>query len=94
VTRAVPVPTIGIGAGPHCDGQVLTIHDMLALPVDHGFKHNKVYARLGDMAREAVAAYAGEVRSGAFPEAANSFAMEEQELAALEAELGLQASRQ
>ena len=90
LTQAVPVPTIGIGAGPHCDGQVLTIHDMLALPVDHGFKHNKVYSRLGDLAREAVSAYAAEVRSGAFPADANSFAMDDDELQALEVELGLQ----
>ncbi len=89
VTRAVPVPTIGIGAGPHCDGQVLTLHDLLALPSDLGLKHNKVYANVGDVMRQAVAAYAGEVRSGAFPTAAQSFDMPAEELLALEAELGL-----
>jgi 3-methyl-2-oxobutanoate hydroxymethyltransferase len=92
ITRLVPVPTIGIGAGAGCDGQVLTMHDMLALPVDHGFKHNKVYARLGDLAKQAVAAYAAEVRDGAFPTEEHSFSMDDGELRALEAELGLTAA--
>ena len=81
------------GAGVHCDGQVLTIHDMLALPVDHGMKHNKVYANLGDLARTAIGQYAAEVRDRSFPTDANSFPMDPAELAALEAELGLTPQR-
>jgi 3-methyl-2-oxobutanoate hydroxymethyltransferase len=67
VTRAVSVPTIGIGAGPECDGQVLVCTDLLGLSLDRSPRFVKRYAELGQAAVEAVHRYAGEVRSGAFP---------------------------
>ncbi|HPF71680.1 MAG TPA: 3-methyl-2-oxobutanoate hydroxymethyltransferase [Candidatus Krumholzibacteria bacterium] len=73
VTAAVSVPTIGIGAGAACDGQVLVFHDMLGLS-DLQAKFVKRYADLGRLATEAVAAFASEVRSGAFPTAAHAYA--------------------
>lgn len=67
VTEAVSVPTIGIGAGPHCDGQVLVLHAMLGLNEGFDARFLKRYAELGKAAREAVARYAEEVRSGSYP---------------------------
>ncbi|HVX20836.1 MAG TPA: 3-methyl-2-oxobutanoate hydroxymethyltransferase [Acidimicrobiales bacterium] len=67
VTEAVDVPTIGIGAGPACDGQVLVFHDLLGLGARKPPKFVRQYADLGRLATEAVAAYAADVRSGAFP---------------------------
>lgn len=67
ITAAVRAPTIGIGAGAHCDGQVLVIHDMLGLCDELRPRFVKRYAELGQLATEAVAAYVADVRSGAFP---------------------------
>ena len=66
ITDALDVPTIGIGAGPTCDGQVLVLHDLLGLS-DRVPKFVRRYAELGQAATAAVAAYAADVRSGAFP---------------------------
>lgn len=73
VTAALRIPTIGIGAGPKCDGQVLVLHDILGF--DEGFnpKFLKKYADLGKTVREAVAAYDRDVKSGAFPTNEQSF---------------------
>jgi 3-methyl-2-oxobutanoate hydroxymethyltransferase len=73
VTSAVGVPTIGIGAGPHCDGQVLVWHDLLGLYDAMRPKFVKRYAELGTLAKEAVAAYCNEVRAGTFPAAEHGF---------------------
>jgi 3-methyl-2-oxobutanoate hydroxymethyltransferase len=70
VTAAVSVPTIGIGAGPHCDGQVLVSHDMLGLFDGHVPSFVKQYARLSDEISRAARAYADDVRAGRFPEVA------------------------
>ena len=67
VTDAVDVPTIGIGAGPSCDGQVLVYHDVLGLEDRLSPKFVRRYADLKAASVEAVAAYAADVRSGAFP---------------------------
>lgn len=67
ITAAVSVPTIGIGAGPHCDGQVLVITDLLGFTDDFRPKFVKRYAELGEAARRAVAEYCREVRDGMFP---------------------------
>lgn len=72
VTETVSVPTIGIGAGPHCDGQVLVWHDMLGLSPRLP-KHTKVYADLRAAIRNAVASYKREVESGNFPGPEQSF---------------------
>jgi len=73
ITETLKVPTIGIGAGPICDGQVLVLHDILGF--DEGFnpKFLKKYANLGKVVREAVEAYDTEVKSGAFPGPDHSF---------------------
>jgi 3-methyl-2-oxobutanoate hydroxymethyltransferase len=73
ITQALTIPTIGIGAGVHCDGQVLVVDDMLGLFTDFRPKFVKRYAELGMVASEAIATYAAEVRSGSFPAAEHSF---------------------
>lgn len=67
VTAAVDVPTVGIGAGPNCDGQVLVFHDLLGLFDEFRPKFVKRYAELGQAARAALRAYRDEVRGGTFP---------------------------
>ena len=67
VTDAVDVPTVGIGAGPHCDGQVLVYHDLLGLEDRVRPKFVRRYAELGAESVEALKAYADDVRSGRFP---------------------------
>jgi 3-methyl-2-oxobutanoate hydroxymethyltransferase len=67
VTAEVPIPTIGIGAGPHCDGQVLVLHDLIGLDFGPVKRHVRQYADVAGAIRQAVRAYAAEVRDGAFP---------------------------
>lgn len=68
ITETLKIPTIGIGAGPDCDGQVLVLHDMLGLNDRHLPKFVKQYAKLGEAARAAVKSYVSEVQSGTFPD--------------------------
>lgn len=79
VTRAVPVPTIGIGAGPACDGQVLVYHDLLGLFEGFRPRFVKPYASLAPLIREALGRFAQEVRSGDFPDREHSFDMNPEE---------------
>jgi 3-methyl-2-oxobutanoate hydroxymethyltransferase len=72
ITEAVSVPTIGIGAGPYCDGQVLVINDLLGLN-EWTPKFVKTYANLRDEIDRAVREYAADVESGTFPDAAHSY---------------------
>ena len=74
VTAALPIPTIGIGAGPGCDGQVLVLHDLLGLTEDFNAKFVKRYADLAPAVRAAVAHYASDVRAGHYPGPDHSFA--------------------
>jgi 3-methyl-2-oxobutanoate hydroxymethyltransferase len=67
ITERVSVPTIGIGAGPHCDGQVLVFHDLLGLYDNHTPKFVRRYANLGDQMRTAIAQYLDDIRAGRFP---------------------------
>lgn len=67
ITHTLKIPTIGIGAGPDCDGQVLVLHDLLGLFDRHTPKFVKQYAQLGQAAKNAVTAYAAEVKKGVFP---------------------------
>jgi len=67
VTRALTIPTIGIGAGPHCDGQVLVLQDMLGLNDRFSPKFLRRFAALADTVREAAREYGGEVRGGRYP---------------------------
>jgi len=73
VTAALRIPTIGIGAGIGCDGQVLVLHDMLGLNQGFAPKFLKHYAELGASVRAAVRDYAGEVRAGRYPGPEHSF---------------------
>ena len=73
ITKALTIPTIGIGAGPQCDGQVLVLHDMLGLNEKFTPKFLKDYGKLGAAVREAVRAYATEVREGTYPGKEHSF---------------------
>ncbi len=73
ITAAVTIPTIGIGAGPGCDGQVLVFHDMLGLFPDFKPKFAKRYADLGTAVKTAVESYCREVRDGTFPAAEHTF---------------------
>lgn len=69
VTAALSVPTIGIGAGPHCDGQVLVTHDALGLTGDTAPSFVKQFAHLGELVAEGTRAYIQEVKDGRFPSA-------------------------
>ena len=73
VTASVSVPTIGIGAGPRCDGQVLVCTDLLGMSRGHSPKFAKRYAELGDAIVAATRRYVDEVQSGAFPSAEHSY---------------------
>jgi len=73
ITDRLNIPTIGIGAGPHCDGQVQVFHDLLGLFMDFLPKHARRYATVGDTIVEAVRAYANDVVEGRFPTADESF---------------------
>jgi 3-methyl-2-oxobutanoate hydroxymethyltransferase len=73
VSELLKVPTIGIGAGPHCDGQVLVLHDMLGLNEGFSPKFLRRFAELGGAVREAVRTYADDVRSGRYPGKEHSF---------------------
>jgi 3-methyl-2-oxobutanoate hydroxymethyltransferase len=73
ITMAAPVPTIGIGAGPGCDGQVLVIHDILGLCEKYSPKFVKRYADLSGTIRQGVDAYIREVKDGTFPGPEHSF---------------------
>ncbi len=73
ITAAVKIPTIGIGAGVNCDGQVLVYHDLLGLFADFKPKFVKRYADLGTAVKAAVETYCKEVREGSFPATEHSF---------------------
>jgi len=73
VTEAVAIPTIGIGAGPHCDGQVLVCYDFLGMYSEVRPKFVKRFAELGDAVVAATQSYVAEVQSSAFPGAEHSF---------------------
>jgi 3-methyl-2-oxobutanoate hydroxymethyltransferase len=77
VTGALSIPTIGIGAGAKCDGQVLVLHDMLGIPEPSTLRFVRAYAQLGASIREAVMRYCEDVRSGAFPADEQSFHIDE-----------------
>lgn len=80
ITKNLSIPTIGIGAGPDCDGQVLVMHDLLGLYERFTPKFVKQYAKLGASALQAIQAYNAEVASRSFPAAEHSFSMKEEEL--------------
>ncbi len=73
VTKKLNVPTIGIGAGPHCDGQVLVLHDMLGFVPDFNPKFLKKYANLAETVKQSIQHYCDDVKTGVFPAGENSF---------------------
>jgi 3-methyl-2-oxobutanoate hydroxymethyltransferase len=73
ITEAIKIPTIGIGAGPHCDGQVLVTPDLLGMYDNFRPRFVKQFADIGQAVRDAVEAYCREVRGGSFPGAEHSF---------------------
>ena len=83
ITERVGIPTIGIGAGPDCDGQVQVVSDLLGLFTDFVPKHAKQYAKLADIIKAAVADYTSEVKAGSFPTAKQSYTMDEKIIAEL-----------
>ena len=80
ITKAVSIPTIGIGAGKHCDGQILVYQDMLGMFSDFVPKFVKQYANLGTIMKEAIGSYVNEVQEGVFPEEKHTFKIDENEL--------------
>jgi 3-methyl-2-oxobutanoate hydroxymethyltransferase len=87
ITEAVSVPTIGIGSGPDCDGQVLVLHDLVGLYQGRSARFVKRYADVGGTIRDALERFALDVRSGAFPTEENTYSIPEEELALFEAGL-------
>jgi 3-methyl-2-oxobutanoate hydroxymethyltransferase len=73
ISKSLTIPTIGIGAGPGCDGQVLVLHDMLGLNEQFSAKFVKRYAELAATVRDAVTRYGDDVRSGRYPGSEHSF---------------------
>jgi 3-methyl-2-oxobutanoate hydroxymethyltransferase len=94
ITEALTVPTIGIGAGAECDGQVLVYHDLLGLTEGRAPRFVKRYANLAEEIRGALSTYAAEVRSGAYPAEEHTYAMAEDELELFSAEGVEQAHRE
>jgi len=83
ITQKISIPTIGIGAGIGCDGQVQVINDILGSFADFVPKHAKQYAKLTDIMSSAITEYYNEVKAGTFPTAKQSFSMDESILAEL-----------
>jgi 3-methyl-2-oxobutanoate hydroxymethyltransferase len=84
ITEAVQVPTIGIGSGQTCDGQVLVLHDVLGLYEGRSPRFVKRYAEVGETIRGALERFAADVRNGAFPEDEHTYAIPDDELARFE----------
>ncbi|MGQ9462536.1 MAG: 3-methyl-2-oxobutanoate hydroxymethyltransferase [Candidatus Fervidibacter sp.] len=80
ITERLNIPTIGIGAGAHCDGQILVLHDLIGMLPGWTPRHAKRYAEVGELIRHAVATYAQEVREGKFPTAEHATKMAPEEL--------------
>jgi len=86
ITERVSVPTIGIGAGVHCDGQVQVVNDLLGFYIDFVPKHAKQYAKIHETISSSVSEYISEVKSGKFPTSKQSYEMDAAVLAQIEAQ--------
>jgi 3-methyl-2-oxobutanoate hydroxymethyltransferase len=93
ITETLTIPTIGIGAGADCDGQVLVYHDLLGIEEGISPRFVKRYANLADEIRGALQRYADDVRSGAFPQSEHTYSIPEDELELFEAQLQQRGSR-
>lgn len=80
LTERLRIPTIGIGAGPHCDGQVQVWHDLLGMFNDFVPRHARRYAEVGSIISDALRSYAADVRAGSFPTAEHSATMKDEDL--------------
>lgn len=87
ITEMLHIPTIGIGAGDQCSGQVQVFHDILGLFEAFVPKHTRQYARIGELIREAISEYRNDVSEGRFPTAEQSFSLDEEVLAMLRTEV-------
>lgn len=87
ITAALSVPTIGVGSGPDCDGQVLVLHDLVGLYQGRSARFVKRYADVGSTIRDALERFAADVRAGAFPEEEHTYSIPEEELSLFEAGL-------
>jgi len=87
ITESISIPTIGIGAGVHCDIQVLVIHDMLGLSFSKQARFVRPYANLREVMTDAVTRYAEDVRNGTYPSEAESYALPAQTAAELDIEV-------
>ena len=87
ITAALSVPTIGVGSGPDCDGQVLVLHDLVGLYQGRSARFVKRYADVGSSIRDALERFAADVRTGAFPVEEHTYSIPEEELALFEAGL-------
>jgi 3-methyl-2-oxobutanoate hydroxymethyltransferase len=85
ITAALSVPTIGVGSGPECDGQVLVLHDLVGLYHGRSARFVKRYAEVGSTIRDALERFAADVRAGAFPEEEHTYSIPEEELSLFEA---------
>ncbi|HEX5887424.1 MAG TPA: 3-methyl-2-oxobutanoate hydroxymethyltransferase [Pyrinomonadaceae bacterium] len=86
ITESISIPTIGIGAGSHCDIQVLVLHDMLGLSFGKQARFVRPYANLSEVITDAVTRYADDVRNGTYPSQAESYALPAETAEALELE--------
>ncbi|WP_303867247.1 3-methyl-2-oxobutanoate hydroxymethyltransferase [Acetobacterium wieringae] len=84
ITQKISVPTIGIGAGRYCDGQVLVIHDLLGMYSGQSPKFSKRYAALNETIKDSVTAYITEVKTAKFPEEKHTFTIDDAVIAALQ----------
>lgn len=84
ITDRLTIPTIGIGAGAGCSGQVQVFHDLLALAGEFLPRHARQYVKAGDLIQAAISQYIGEVKEGVFPTASHSFTMNPDVIAALQ----------
>jgi 3-methyl-2-oxobutanoate hydroxymethyltransferase len=75
ITESVKIPTVGIGAGPHCDIQVLVLHDMLGLTFGKVARFVRPYANMREAMTDAVSRFAEDVRSGSYPSDAESYGL-------------------
>ena len=89
LTAQLKIPTIGIGAGPYCNGQIQVFHDLMGLFSDFQPKHTKKYADLSEIIKESISRYSMEVKEGAFPTIKNSFKATTDLISELEAKLDL-----
>jgi 3-methyl-2-oxobutanoate hydroxymethyltransferase len=89
ITRELSIPTIGIGAGAGCDGQVLVWHDLLGLFDGHTPRFVKQYASLGEVITDALGRYAADVRSRSFPSEEHTYGIPDEELEAFRAAIGV-----